>query len=60
MTVSVKTDKVHVVKVHLEAEMIEHRACAEPNAILRTSTYHHPVSSRHVKLEPRIRTTQYS
>lgn len=60
MNLSVKSDEVHVVKVHLEADMIEHRAYAEPNAILRTSTYHHSVFSRHVKLEPRIRTTQYS
>lgn len=62
MTLSVELYEVYVARVGREVDMAENRAYTEPSNILVvvTSTYHQPLFSRHVKLEARIRTTQYS
>lgn len=61
MTFSVELYEVYVLKANREVGMAEHRAYTEPsNILVTTSTHHHPLFSRHVKLASRIRTTQYS
>lgn len=52
---------MYVLKASREVGMAEHRANTKPsNILVITSTHHHLVFPRHVKLEQKIRTAQYS